>query len=487
MHSFAHIILAAFAIVLLSQDAQAQYRLDRSDCYALGATATVTGPGFGRSPSGRILLTGSGPAVVARATRWSIRRISVVIPRRGLSEGAMYSMLWERPGTSALTLGRLEICSDAASNRPERKSRTTKSKRAGSDVVSAPDGSSEYALTVSTGQANAAANAMQSVGAQLLRTRNIPGLGQQMQFYAFPGNLTLQQARAALQNVASTAVIDLHHIYRLSSGPRLYHSKMLGDDPSKVCRLRGAVRVGVIDGPVNTDHAALKGVSVTRKSVLSAGERHVGADHGTAVAALIAGGPAAGPLIGVAPGAQVFAAAAFSNAKGRNGGRLENVAAGIGWLAGQRVRLVNMSFAGPPNATMGRILTLSASKGMVMIAAAGNDRSSKPKYPAAAPEVIAITAVDAAGRLFRKANTGKHIEFAAPGVDIYSAKGAGASYQSGTSFAAPLVIGLLARRAARGAFSINNARKALRQNVRDIGASGRDTKFGYGLVQSNGC
>ena len=122
-----------------------------------------------------------------------------------------------------------------------------------------------------------------------------------------------------------------------------------------------------------------------------------------------------------------------------------------------------------------------------MIAAAGNEGTAAPRYPAASSSTIAVTAVDAAGRAYRAANTGPHIEFAAPGVDLYVARGGGGGYRSGTSYAAPIVSALVARRAARSGVSLDAARSALRNGVRDLGAGGRDTQYGFGLVQTGGC
>ena len=356
-----------------------------------------------------------------------------------------------------------------------------------SDTVRAPDGSPEYVVLVNAGQAVEAAGSLQAAGATFLRQRNLPQLGQIMLFFALPRNLDLVTARGLLAGVAPSAVIDLHHIYRRSSGPRIYHAAMLGDDPGRACRLGRAVRVGLIDGPVNPGHPALRGVPVTRRDVLAQAESPGSAGHGTAVAGLIGGSAGAGPFSGLAPGARLYAAEAFAGGRGGDGARLENVAAGLDWLVGQGVRLINMSFAGAGNQGFERILRLAAARGAVMVVAAGNDRSNAAVYPAASPHTIAVTAVDAAGRLYRQANYGRHIEFAAPGVDLYVAWGEGGTYRSGTSFAAPVVTALLARQAARGGVSLDGARSFLRARARDLGPDGRDERFGYGLVQSGGC
>lgn len=478
----------ALCFVLNVVPAGAQTLRGQGTCLDPGDSIAVQGSGFGRAPSGQIVIDGGGRAVAARVTRWSNRRITLSLPRRGLNPGASYRIVWIRPGAAAIALSAFRICagSGAATTAPQRDVRVPNRSRAPRDVVAAPDGSPEYIVIVSNGQAGAASSALQGAGAQLLRTRPLAGFGQQMQFYAFPGNLGLAGARALLQGAAPSAVIDLHHIYRLSQA-RLYAAEMLGDPPGQPCRLRAGVRVGVIDGPVNPRHPALAGVSVQRRSLLASGERPTGADHGTAVAGLIAGPPAAGPLAGLAPGARIYAAEAFGATRGGEGARLENLAAALGWLAESRVRLVNMSFSGSPNQAFQRAISLASRSGMVMVAAAGNDGSAAPRYPAAAREVIAVTAVDARGRAWGRANRGGHIEFAAPGVDIFVAKGSGGGYRSGTSYAAPLVTALLARQAARGGLSADGARRHLRGTARDLGAPGRDARFGYGLVQSSGC
>lgn len=122
-----------------------------------------------------------------------------------------------------------------------------------------------------------------------------------------------------------------------------------------------------------------------------------------------------------------------------------------------------------------------------MVGAAGNDGVAQVAWPAEAPEVIAVTAVDALRRRYRLANTGGAIAIAAPGVDGYVARARGGGYGSGTSFAAPIVTALLAREMARGTASPAAVRAHRRGPALALGRAGRTVEFGWGLAQAGGC
>src|SRR5262249_21856732 len=90
---------------------------------------------------------------------------------------------------------------------------------------------------------------------------------------------------------------------------------------------------------------------------------------------------------------------------------------GHDWSVRQGARIINMSFAGPKDPSLERVLKLTYDRGIVLIAAAGNaGPKSPPLYPGADPNVIAVTATDADDKLFTGANRGKYISVAAPGV-----------------------------------------------------------------------
>lgn len=479
--------------------AQAQqnstFKVANRNCVQPGRDVTIDGLGFGRQQRGSIVAVSSGRGISLRISRWNNGRVSARIPRsQQLKAGGTYSLRWMEKNQTIAKLGNVTICGDsknvANSPTPSKPGPTTRRpsrERADADEVAGPNREPEYIVATPANQAAAASAALQAQGATLLRTRNLNALGQVILVFILPDGLNAQQAQGVLNGAAPGASIDAHNIYGYAQSPRLYAPQMISNSSAPTCKISRSVRVGIIDGPVNPSHPAFKGVSVTRFSALKPGEKRVSPDHGTAVGALIAGSASSGPLSGFAAGSRLYAAEAFSAQRRGTGGSLENIVVGLDWLVGQKVRLVNMSFSGSSNAALRLVVNAAARRGTIMIAASGNNGKSVATYPAGAPEVIAVTAVDASGNLYRKANRGQHIEFAAPGVDVYTAKGGSGGYQTGTSFASPIVTALAARLAARGNLSASSLRSALKRTARDLGPAGRDTKFGWGLVQSGGC
>ena len=108
---------------------------------------------------------------------------------------------------------------------------------------------------------------------------------------------------------------------------------------------------------------------------------------------------------------------------------------------------------------------------------------AQPMYPAAYPQVVAVTATDARGRAFRLANRGEYVDIAAPGVNIRHAQaGGGYAASSGTSYAVPFVTVAVARLLHLD-IEPNVMLDALYAGTLDIGAPGRDQVYGYGQLQ----
>ena len=201
--------------------------------------------------------------------------------------------------------------------------------------------------------------------------------------------------------------------------------------------------------------------------------------HGTAVAELLAG-----------PGrlrdARLFHAAVVGSVPDADpAAGVDAILRAIDWLHGSGVRLVNVSLAGPYNKILDRGLAAAADRGMVIVAAVGNDGpGSPPRYPAAFDFVIAVTAVDADLVPYARAPRGDYVDFSAPGVDVFVPLNGG-RYMTGTSIAAPFVTAVIASSPEAATLgSVAMVRASLAQAAVDLGATGADDVFGAGLARA---
>jgi subtilisin family serine protease len=238
------------------------------------------------------------------------------------------------------------------------------------------------------------------------------------------------------------------------------------------------VLVAVVDSGIDVDHPELAGVIEKSFDALNSSEGPH--SHGTSIAGIIAGHAR---LIGTAPAVHILAARAFSSTQGST----MSIIASIDWATAQGARVINMSFAGPSDPALGRTLAAAHQKGVVLVAASGNaGPKSPPLWPAADPNVIAVTATDYDDHLFAMANRGNHVAIAAPGVDILIAQ-PGATYkmESGTSFSAAFVSGVAALVLERKPQLTPDAvKKVLLSTAHDLGPKGRDDQFGAGLMDA---
>jgi len=243
------------------------------------------------------------------------------------------------------------------------------------------------------------------------------------------------------------------------------------------------VLVAVIDSGIDASHRELQGVIAGQFEALRSGDtpQH---PHGTEIAGIIA---AHGRLIGAAPAVHILDVRAFGMASNGAEGTTFNIVKGLDWATSQGARIINMSFAGPPDPLLQRAMANARQKGAILIAAAGNaGPKSPPLYPAADPNVIAVTATNDQDQLFAMANRGSHIAVAAPGVDILvPTLGDGYQVSSGTSFAAAYVSGVVALiLERRPKLLADAAKRILLATAKDLGPKGRDDQFGAGLVDA---
>lgn len=245
------------------------------------------------------------------------------------------------------------------------------------------------------------------------------------------------------------------------------------------------VRIGMIDGVVQTKHPALRGQKIEFQTFHREDRRVGPADHGTAIAAMLVGKPSDQGLGGIYPGATLYAANMFEYDKeGRLVGSAGALLKALNWMAENRVHVVNVSLAGENNQILRSAIDKATAAGLVIVAAAGNwGRADRPAYPAAYPEVIAVTAFGDQHAVYDMANSGTYIDFAAPGVKMWTAVPGGGRYQSGTSFATPYIAALTAdlvyqKKLTTAAAVID----ILKKDAVDMGVAGKDPTYGWGFV-----
>lgn len=238
------------------------------------------------------------------------------------------------------------------------------------------------------------------------------------------------------------------------------------------------IRVGLIDGGVDASHPVFQR---RPPQVSGCGGVPRPSAHGTAVASLFVGWAA--DFAGAAPGAELLAVDVYCGGDAP-GGRMRDVVAALSELAAAQARVVNMSIVGPDNAVLAATVRAVQERSVLIVAATGNDGpNAKPLFPAAYPGVIAVSAVDARLRVLPEASGGRHVSFSAPGADLVAAAPEG-RFQNvrGTSFAAPLVAGMLASELASDDSGTAAIVSRLAAAADDRGRKGRDDRYGFGLV-----
>jgi minor extracellular protease Epr len=192
---------------------------------------------------------------------------------------------------------------------------------------------------------------------------------------------------------------------------------------------------------------------------------------------------------GLIPEAEVIAVDVFSDVAGDERADVPSLLRGLDLLRGRGVRVMNLSLAGPENGVLQAALdAMAGPEGAVIVAAAGNaGPDAPPAWPAAHPGVLAVTAVDARGRVYRGAQRGDHIDLAAPGVGLLAATSIrGARGKTGTSYAVPFVTAAAAVMLSQNPdLTPDEVAAALKAQARDLGAEGPDEVFGAGLLEAS--
>ncbi|MDP3519288.1 MAG: S8 family serine peptidase [Hydrogenophaga sp.] len=343
---------------------------------------------------------------------------------------------------------------------------------------------------VALNPSNAALASAARLGLSVVERSTQPGLSLRVVRLRLPAGL---DARSALDVLAPAHpdTFDLHHRYALAQAPAApacqgAHCGSWAQVawPADAAACGRAQRIGIIDTEVAAEHPALRGADIVRMRFLADGRTPSDDDHGTVVAGLLVAAPSPQAGAGLVPRARLLAANSFHRLpSGSTSADALDLIKALDWLVTQRVRVVGMSLAGPPNRALAAAIEQAHRRGVLVVAAAGNGGpNAPPAYPAAWSPVLAVTAIDAAGRPYRRAQQGEHIDFAAPGVGLAGLAAAdGPGARSGTSFAVPFVVALASQTLQQGLLGADDWQRGASRLVQDLGAPGRDAVFGWGL------
>jgi hypothetical protein len=355
-------------------------------------------------------------------------------------------------------------------------------------VVNAPSGFAEGA---------------RSLGFVVLERIQLGSIGMTAFRVRIPPRTKMDAARRSLAGRFPGAIIDANHQFDMSAERRRSRSRTATGQKKKKAiqsRVRAAigwqkvahtcgrnVTLGMIDSGLDMSHPALKGQKIEFKSFHNRKRRQGNSNHGTAVAAILVGKPSNKGWGGLFPTARLKAANMFEfNKTGKMVGNSIGLLKSLNWLISKRVHVINFSIAGSDNKVVRRAMSLARKSGVPMVAAVGNwGRADKPAFPAAYPDVVAVTAVGPYRAIYKKANTGNYVDFAAPGVKLWTATpGGGGKYQSGTSFSAPFLTAIVGLEAAAGRKTdAEGLRGKLARGSKDLGKKGKDKTYGFGFVE----
>ncbi|MEU5157544.1 S8 family serine peptidase [Glycomyces sp. NPDC021274] len=183
--------------------------------------------------------------------------------------------------------------------------------------------------------------------------------------------------------------------------------------------------------------------------------------HGTAVAAIAAGGPIGvqgnEDFIGVAPEANILPIRVFAGGDGGDVEKSKVVAQAIRDAVDHDADVINVSSVMLKTDELAAAVAYAIENNVVMVAATGNDTQhmddtsieadKQTFYPANYPEVIAVGAHNPSGNWYEGTNFGANIDLLAPGQELaYPFAGGEGDWLTGngTSFAAPFVAGAAA-------------------------------------------
>ncbi len=245
--------------------------------------------------------------------------------------------------------------------------------------------------------------------------------------------------------------------------------------------------VCVVDTGLHRNHEDLKDADVPGGySQVGTPWSTDGHGHGTHVAGTIAATDNTIGVVGVAPDVSLYIVKVFND----NGQWTlsSDLVDAIYRCRDGGANVISMSLGGSrSNSRERNAFDQLYAQGILHVAAAGNAGNSAYSYPASYNAVISVAAVNQSNVVASFSQKNNQVELAAPGVGVLSTVPYGTLYEawSGTSMATPHVSAVAALVwSANPAWTNGQIREALQVSAFDLGPTGRDNSYGYGLVQA---
>ena len=251
------------------------------------------------------------------------------------------------------------------------------------------------------------------------------------------------------------------------------------------------IKVGILDSGIDLTHSDLTYDPACSHNYIEGESLHDEHSHGTHVAGILAALDNDSGVVGVAPEATLCIYKIFDSGGGAN---YSDILAAVQQAMDDGVQITNNSWGDEddPGSTVKAAFDNAYAAGVLHVAGAGNSDflgmiGNTCIYPALWDSVMATGATTQSDGLDWVSSTCPELELAAPGTNVYSTI-PNNSYgsKSGTSMAAPHVAGTAALVwAANPGWSLAQVRSRLQATAEDLGNPGRDTWFGYGLVDAD--
>lgn len=303
-------------------------------------------------------------------------------------------------------------------------------------------------------------------------------------------NERAKEVLSALKNNPKVAFAEFDYIVNVNHTPndpvyasQVYLPYMKANSAWDLSKGSASVLIAVLDTGVNTGNTDLKGISLSGYNVLDNTTNYADDHgHGTMVMSVIASKMDNGfGIAGVAPESKFLAVKVMSSS---GTGTYSSMIKGIEYATNQGAKVINMSIGGRTASSALKLAVDSAiAKGVTIVAAAGNEGSTSLSYPAAYDNVVGVGAVDINGVKMTFSNTGTGITLVAGGSARVATSTDYISSASGTSFAAPYVTGMVGLMyAVNPDMTPQKVMDAISQGASDLGMTGYDLTFGYGLA-----